>query len=498
MKIPMVNISTGEIQQITNFFNKVVYKYEKYNNNITKTISLLLDNIQKLMGTDIMINNQSYNLFWNIYIIDHDYNGNKLEQPILIYEKDNKFRIIESHNHFKRNVIVYTMQKNTKYELFYDLEEKIFLGYREINKEYIDYKKKNIKLKVNYSFKNIFTLFGFTREQINIRDFYPEIYGYSQENFQDKFKNFNMELFINKIANRRFCLIKKLGIELKKYINRFKNNYKINVITIEATFSNNLNQQVTNTYISDSANNPLDLIYNKFQKKLDQHIVTEIPNNKKNIGTAKNKINNKTTESINENDLDIKHTFLKYINLINTYLPFDNLKISKNDIPTFSEFVNYNIIFKNDYMSNVILNYILDEIIRLLDYNSNKNIKTNIIHFMLEIICTLFNQTFSEISNFNQELNYFHQILYTSEFYLETQTSEYMMDAIDYYSNQEEIKNIDILDDEQREHLENEIENDNEEFEGMDMADEVPDAEGMFDLYTIYNNDALQKATILV
>jgi len=366
------------------------------------------------------------------------------------------------------------MQKNTKYELFYDLQEKILLGYREINKEYINIKKNNIKLKINYSFKNMINLIGFTRQQINIRDFYPEIYGLSKENFDLKFKDFNMEIFINKIANRRFHIVKNLGVQLHNYINRFKNNYKINIITIEATYSNNLNEQITNTYISDSANNPLDLLYVKYQKKIENNIITE------------NKDKNTT------------HVFLKYINIINQYLSFDNIKLNKNDIPEYSEIIDYNIIFKNDYITNITLNYIIDEIIRLINFNTNKNIKTNIINFIADIICNIFNQTFFEISKSNHELNYFYQILYTSEFYLETQNSEYMIDALDYYSNQEEVKNIDNLNEDDKDRLENEIEDDNEEFEAMDMGDEIIDAEGIFDHYTFDNFKDLQEPSIIV
>ena len=498
------NISDEEISSITKFFNKIVYKYEKYNNNIFKSIDLLLDSMQKLLGIDIIINNETYNLYHNIYIIDHDFNGIKLTTPIIVYEKENKFRIIESHNHFKRSVLVYTMQKNTKYELFYDLEEKILLGYREINKEYIDVNKTTSKLKINYSFKNMLILLGFTRQQINIRDFYPEIYGLSKDKFDSNYHNFKIEDFINKIANRRFSVIKKLGTELKKYINRFKNNYKINIITIEATFSNNQNQQVTNTYISESANNHLDLLYVKYKKKIDNNIITEIKNeqinnDKKNKDNNNNKDKNKNKEKNKESNNDLKNLnivqslriFLKYINIINLYLPFENIKLSKNDIPNFSDSIDYNIVFKNDFISNITLNYIIDEIIRLINYNSNKNIKTNIIHFIADIICNIFNSTFFEISKFNPELNYFYQILYSSEFYLETQTNEFMMDAIDYYSNQDEIKNIEFIDNEQRERLEDEIENDNEEFQAIDAEDDIADAEGMYDLYTNYDLDKI-------
>lgn len=500
------NLNKNEISEISKLFNKIVYKYEKYNSNISKSIEQLLDSMQKLLGMDIIIGTNTHNLYWNIYVIDHDYNGNKLESTISVYEKDNKFRVIQSHGHFKRDVIVYTMQKNTKYELFYDLEEKILLGYREVNKEYNDIKKAGIKLKINYSFKNMLMLFGFTRQQINLRDFYPEIYGLSEEKFKEKFSNFNMENFINKIANRRFEVIKKLGIELKKYVNRFKNNYKVNIITIEATFSNNQNQQVTATYVSDSANNPMDIIYNKYQKKIEQNIITEVSNDKNKDVSKKTKLTTKTKKKSVQDDgdddgenniSDRMHIFLKYINLINMYLSFENIKLSKNDLPKFSESIDFGIVFKNDFVSNITLNYIIDEIIRLINYNTNKNVKTNIIHFVADIICTMFNTTFLEISKSNSELSYFYQILYTSEFYLETQTSDYMIDAIDYYSNQEEIKNIDLLDEEQKNKLENEIEDDNEEFDARDVEEETDDPEGMYDLYTNYNVPNLPSGILM-
>lgn len=498
------NITNEEISSISNLFNKIVYKYEKYSNDIIKSINLLLDNIQKLSGIDILIGNQTHNLYSNIYIIEYDHTGAKLSSPIKILDKEKKFRIIENHSHYKRNVLVYTMQKNTKYELFYDLEEKIFLGYREINKEYKDSKKFNIKLKINYSIKNMLILLGFTRQNVNIKDFYPEIIGLSKDNFEGKYKNFSMKEFINKIATRRFEIINKLGMELKKYINRFKNNYNIDIITHQATFMDKQNKQITNTYVSDTANNPMDLIYMEYKKKIEQNIITQLSKPDKPEKPEKNNKSNKSNKSDKSdksNQMDKTHIFLKHINLINMYLSFDDIKLDKNDIPKFSEKINYNLVFKNDFISNIVLNYIIDEIIRLIEYNPNKNVKTNITHFIIELIVNLFNSTFYEISKFNQQLSYFYQILYTSEFYLETQNNDFMMDALDYYSNQEEIKNIDNLDDEQKEKLENQIEDDNEEMEGMDMVNGDDDIEGLWDVYSdpVYDDiEALHENKILI
>jgi len=133
-----------------------------------------------------------------------------------------------------------------------------------------------------------------------------------------------------------------------------------------------------------------------------------------------------------------------------------------------------------------------------MEYNTNKNVKTNLIHFIIDLISNLFNSTFYEISKFNQQLSYFYQILYTSEFYLETQNTDYMIDALDYYSNQEEIKNIDNLDDEQRERLEDQIDNDNEEMEGMDMVNGDDDIEGIFDMFDEYEGYEALKPEILI
>ena len=282
--------NTNKLNSIKKIFDKITYKLKKYDNNINNSLNILLDNIQKLLGTDILLDNKIHNLYNNIYVIDHDYTGTKLETPIQIYENENKFRIVENHIHYKKNVIIYTMQKNTKYELFYDQNEKILLGYREVNKEYNNSKKYNNKIEVNYSIKNIILQMGFTRSNINITDFYPELYGMSQSSIDYFFKNqFNMNIFLDKIVNNRYRVLKKIGSELKKYINRIKFKYKIKLVS-----SDNDNKL---TIEDEPSNNILDIIFNKYQNKINDEIITE-----------------------NE-DKNIKHIFMKYINDIVLFIP---------------------------------------------------------------------------------------------------------------------------------------------------------------------------------
>jgi len=86
-----------------------------------------------------------------------------------------------------------------------------------------------------------------------------------------------------------------------------------------------------------------------------------------------------------------------------------------------------------------------------------------------------FNSHNYEISKFNKTINYFNQILYTSEFYLEVYNNNMMMDAIDFYSDQ--LENMD--EDKQKEILEQK-EDEIEEAEALDI-DEPIDEEGLYD-----------------
>ena len=441
----------NEIKIIKKSLDKIMYKFQKYDNNLNNSLDVLLDNMQKLLGTDILIDNKLHNLHNNIYIIDHDYNGTKLSNQIQINEQDKKFRFIDKHVFFKRDVLVYTIQKNTKYEVFYDQYDKYLLGYKEVNKEYVIIDKTYCKIQTNYSIKNMFKLLGFTRQFVNIKDFYPEIYGYTYDKILElsKLNNFSMNLFINKIAHKRFNIVKKLGYELNRYINRIKYNYQVKIFE-------NTNPYETNTDPAlDPINNPFDIIYNKFYKKFDTNIITIHNENKK------------------------EHIFLKYINTIQSFMPF--IKISNT--VEFSNYIDYNVIIKDDFSSNLVLNYIIDEINRLIQYNTNKVSKTNIILFIIELIWKLFSLYNYDIAQYDKDVNYFNQILYTSDFYLETQNNELMIDAIDYYGN---LHNLEEMNEDDREKLLNEKDDNDEENIALDVDIEL-DYEGSYNLYTNYD-----------
>jgi len=409
-----------------------------------------------------------HNLNNNIFIIDHDFNGVKLDEKILIYDKDNKFRIIENHTFYKRDVLIFTIQKNTKYEVFYDLHKKYLLGYREVNKDFNLNEKPFCKIKISYSVKNLFLMFGFTRQYIDIRDFYPEIMGWSSDKINELNESFNMTDFFNKVCNRRLTFLKKLGYEYLKFINRI--NFKYNVKLINNPENNpDLNSyQIEEFHI---INNPIDIIYDKFIKKFESNITTSV--NKKDD-------DNKTKKNKNIPKFE-KHQFLKYMNTIINFLPYTNF----NENTNYSLFTEFTYFIKKDYFSNIVLNYITDEFVRILSYNDNKTQKTNICLFLLEIINKLFDLYNLDIAIFDKDVDHFNQILYSSEFYLETQNKTLFVDAVDYYGNQHNLQDVD--NEEEREKIMDEIEDDIEELNAQDLGDEIIDEEGMFDLYSNYD-----------
>jgi len=435
------------IQSIKKIYEKIVYKFKKNDNNIDTILTTFLDNIQKLLGLDILIDKNVHNLYDNIYIIDHDINGSSIEKPVQVYDNDKKFRIVYNQPHFKRDVLIHTVQKNTKYEVFYDLYKRYLIGYREINKEYVNIEKINCKIKVVYSIKNIFLMYGFTRQYINIKDMYPDLYGFNI----DKVKEFTSKddfkvNLINNIFHRRFSLIKKLSNNININVHRLYKKFKVNLL------------ETTDIYDADLINNPVDVIYNNYLKKIDN--------------------------PIDISDKEKKHTFLKHNSNINTYVPYEKFKFNKKDDVIISDNINFDLIYKYDFNSNLILNYLITEIIRLLDYNTNKVIKTNIISLILEITVSLFNTYNMDIYNFDKEVDHFNQVLYTSAFYIETQNVDNDIDIIDYYDSYN-INKIDadtVISDENKEKIIDEREDDEEEQNALDVDEEL-DNEGMFDSY---------------
>jgi hypothetical protein len=104
---------------------------------------------------------------------------------------------------------------------------------------------------------------------------------------------------------------------------------------------------------------------------------------------------------------------------------------------------------------------------------------------MLEIVNKLFNLYNLDVATFDKDVDHFNQILYTSEFYLETQSKSLFVDAVDYYGDQHNLNEVE--NDEEKEKIMDEIEDDIEELNAQDIGDDIVDEEGIYDLYSNYD-----------
>ena len=86
---------------------------------------------------------------------------------------------------------------------------------------------------------------------------------------------------------------------------------------------------------------------------------------------------------------------------------------------------------------------------------------------------------------FYKDVDHFNQILYTSEFYLETQSKSLFVDAVDYYGEQHNLDEVE--NEEDKEKIMEEIEDDIEELNAQDIGDDIADEEGIYKLYSNYD-----------
>lgn len=406
--------------------DKMVFKFQKFNSNLNKTIDTFLDSIHQIIGIDIQVNNTFYHLYDNIYEIVNDFDGTKLAKPMRISEKDVK--IIDNHPVFKTNVIVVSWKKTSNYEVYFSEENKKLLGYKQQGKDIIK-SNKICNIRLLYSVKNMLYYFGCLRKRIILNDLFPEMCQMDKTKLDDFMKNLNQNMLVNKIAGMRFNNIKKLGMELQKYISRFKHNYKLK-LTYPPYYKSGLDEKLTEFELLQY-NNKLDLLYYNTTRSGFIKLVTE----------------NKT----DKND----HVFLKHFNTMYNNMAFENIK-TKDKFT--DNVINGDTIIKQDYSSNLVMNYIVDEMNRLVNYNSEKRTKITIITFMISLVVDLFNTMNFDVIYENQELASFKQWLFSGELGKILSANILFEEPIDYYGLDTETDKEELSEEDRKDLEEQELE----------------------------------------
>ena len=318
-------------KKIFHKFNKrfetdVLKKYSS--NNLENYITDFIDKIIEILGNKIKIKNKTTYIKDTLYIVDHDYLGNSLKEPINILSNNNVIFKQFDHPALHRDVLYYKDNANKVY-VYYDIVTLQYLGYSNNNKD-IKQNKNNVSMKVEYSIKDCLLLMGLENTYTNLYHLDVSLMNSTEPLEPD------MNYIVNNLARNRVINLKQIISRTQSIINSVRNHGKI------SSYHNIKEKELVNDFITK---------LKKFNLK-DENNSNGVFKHSKHICNFVN--------------------FKKITNQL-------NIKINKNYID--NNFLN---ILQN--ADSQLIFYIIMNFNRLLDYNTQTAIQSEIAHLIVRII----------------------------------------------------------------------------------------------------------------
>jgi hypothetical protein len=335
-----------EEQTNKNIINELLKMYEtKTNNNIEKYIDEFVNRLIKILGPKIKIQDKIIYLKETIFIIDHDYFGNLIKEPIYILSSDDKIYLNNKHPSFNKDVLYYKDESNKVY-VYYDSITYQYLGYSEDNKN-IKRIRNNISLKIELSIKDCIMYLGYENQYYNIYHVNKDYQQNLPSNLGVDTKGVCIQIIRNRMNN-----LKQIITRIQSIIHNIRNSGGISSI-----------------YNIDERK-----IVNEFTKKLKKFNIKD-ENGSNNIFKYSNIIMHKLHTSYNIPDnLNIE--------LNNNYLHVNNINSLSNS-------------------DSKLIFYIIFNFNRLLDYNKQPVIESELSYMIINIIRYLFNLYYRSYSNYH-------------------------------------------------------------------------------------------------
>jgi hypothetical protein len=408
------------LKQLNDEYNKTIKHGEQFG-HINKFINM----VQSAIGKDVNIHNKNIFIMHDAYIINHNHNGQNLDKPIIITDK-NKITYKNNHQFFKRDVIYYTNNKFGKIDVFYDADTFILLGYKESNKDYSIIKKTNKYIIINYSLRSRIQLLGHSTKYINFAEKvkeYKKIFKIDNE--------FIIKKIVAEINRTRIIRLKRIITDFQRYIYRLIYNFE-------------------EKHENEEEKRNVDFM-SRYYKKLNSMKIKD--------GNNKNMVF-KDWKIINDN------IFMKNIkrDVINVNINEKTISVSE--------------LSKHDYSGNLILYYIIREITKLIEYNNNKFTRATIVSFLIDVINEAYSLYNDDVIFKNPDIKRFSYIIKSNRFVHDIQQQGHGLNGqVEGFYGIIKDDNKDV--DEERERLEDAI----EERDALDVDTEI-DYESGIDKYT--------------
>lgn len=194
----------------TGYDNIVKQLNKKYKTNYVDKFIRTIQNVIGKNNNKLLIEN-------NVYIIEHNYHGNKLNNKLIINEGDNLMQYKKDHHFFKRDVMFYVDKRKIHTQVYYDVVTRLYLGYKEKDRDYINKSDHGIFLKIKYSLINKIKLLCYDSDNIDITEY--------------KENNQSIDYILSDVSRKRLQRIKKLIVNTNIITSQIKNNLPQNEIS---------------------------------------------------------------------------------------------------------------------------------------------------------------------------------------------------------------------------------------------------------------------------
>jgi hypothetical protein len=386
--------------------NKLLKRYDtETSNKLESYVGEFVNRLSKILGPKIKVQDKIIYLKETVFVIDHDYFGNLLKEPFYILSSEDKIYLANKHQSFNKDVLYYKDKANKVY-VYYDSITCQYLGYSEDNKT-IKRTRNNASLKIELSIKDCIMFLGYENQYYNIyhvnKDYQkdlPSILG-------DDTKEVVLKILRNRMNN-----LKQIIMRAQSIIHNVRNSGEITSIY-------NLEEKQ---------------IVGEFTKKLKKFNIKD--------ETGHN--------SIFKNYKTIIHKLPISYNIPENL----NIELNKN----YLDVNNLNSLSNSD---SKLIFYIIFNFNRLLDYNKQPVIESELSHMIIKIIRYLFNLYYRPYSNYHvrrfdflliNETPYIDETLKIVGHYQELLTQQEIDDPEkkdEQYSAQEAFDSLDIDDYEQ-------------------------------------------------
>lgn len=329
-------VNREKTMKINKILEKLNKKYKKeMKNNFKVYVDSFIDILMDTLGKSIKINDVNIPLKDSLYQVDHNYLGVQVDTINYIFDNKKNINIENNHSYFKKDVIYYVNKQNN-FSVFYDKVTLQYLGYAKNNKDFFPIRN-TTNLKKIYSVRDMILLLGLENEFTNIT------------HLNLKYKDKKLEkINTNEIYN-------------KIYIKRIHNISNI-ILRIQSTI-----QKLRYKRTKNISNN-----------KIIDEFITKIK--KMNVRNEENK------KSVFKNWYIISSVLLKGDIKINS----ENIKSHYID----NRYLNY--LLGNDIK---LIFYLISQLKKLLRYNKKSNYYTEIVNLTTNIIYDVFIKNYKPLNH---------------------------------------------------------------------------------------------------